>query len=209
MRKTVAIFGGAFDPVHEDHLAIARQVTRRGLADEVWLVPSPDRWDKRLFATAAQRLEMLRLALANDPGCLVSDREIVAGEFRGTYHFLRGLSEQYQDTEFRLVIGADSYASVPKWRDPLLFFGTEFNGVRLMREYALIVFAREGYALPDVHAHAEAGYKPLLCIEAGEGFTGLYSSTAIREALATHSSPVPGLSAEVRAYIEEHALYHA
>ena len=45
--KNVAIMGGAFDPVHMDHVTVARLCLRNNLCDEVWFVPSPDRWDKR------------------------------------------------------------------------------------------------------------------------------------------------------------------
>ena len=59
--KSVAIFGGAFDPVHRDHVRLARLCLDLKLCDELWFVPSPDRWDKKLFASPADRLAMLDL----------------------------------------------------------------------------------------------------------------------------------------------------
>ena len=44
--NTVAVFRGVFDPVHQDHLA-PRTVSFLKFCDELWFVPSPDRWDKR------------------------------------------------------------------------------------------------------------------------------------------------------------------
>ena len=41
--KNVAILGGAFDPVHDDHLALAKVCLEKGICDEVWFVPSPNR----------------------------------------------------------------------------------------------------------------------------------------------------------------------
>ena len=60
--KNVAVLGGAFDPVHKDHMRVARTCLDRGFCDEVWFMPSPDRWDKTLNASPEDRFAMLELA---------------------------------------------------------------------------------------------------------------------------------------------------
>jgi len=207
MPRTIAIFGGAFDPVHLDHIAIGRSVADLGLGDEVWYVPSPDRWDKRLFASAEHRLAMLRIAVGDDPRLVVSDLEIRMGEFRGTYEFLKSLSEASPCDEFRLVIGADSYASIPKWRDPLSFYGTEFNGCRLLSEFSLIIYARNGFALPDAETHLANSYKPFHAVGVPEGFLGILASSDIRERLLHPDRDAQGLDPRVLEYIRAQGLY--
>lgn len=207
MSKTIAIFGGAFDPVHQDHVSIGRMVIERNLADEVWFVPSPDRWDKMLYATAEHRLAMLRLAIGDETRFIVSDLEIRLGEFRGTYQFLRTLAEAAPDSSFRLVIGADSYASIPKWRDPLRFYGTEFNGDLLLREFGLILFARVGYTLPNLDEHVAQGYVPFAVVGPEEGFEGSCASTHIRAALVHREPVIPGLPPQVLDYVMAQNLY--
>jgi nicotinate-nucleotide adenylyltransferase len=207
MPKVIAVFGGAFDPVHLDHAAIGRGVLDRALADEVWFVPCPDRWDKRLFAPADHRLAMLRLALGDEPRFVISDLEIQLGEFRGTYQFLLTLAGTHPDCEFRLVIGADSYATIPKWRDPLRFFGTEYNGLQLLREFSLIIFAREGSTLPSQEEHGVLGYRPFAVVGPGEGFSGSFASSEIRDVLLHHKRQPPGLDPRVYEYIVAQELY--
>lgn len=207
MPGVIAIFGGAFDPVHCDHVTIGRLVLEHRLADAVWYMPSPDRWDKRLYAAAEHRLAMLHLALDAHPGLVVSDLEVRRGEFRGTYQFLRGLAAAEPDTQFRLVIGADSYATIPRWRDPLHFYGTEFNGEQLLKEFPLIVFARDGTAFPDEQGHREKGFLPFAAIGPEQGFTGRFSSSGVREHLARSASLPPGLAPDVFQYLIKNALY--
>ena len=71
--KNVAIMGGAFDPVHMDHVAVARLCLKYGLCDEVWFVPSPDRWDKTLNASPEDRFAMLELVTSDEPRFVLSD----------------------------------------------------------------------------------------------------------------------------------------
>lgn len=200
--------GGAFDPVHEDHVAVAKLCLSLGYCDELWFMPSPDRWDKTLNASPEDRFRMLELVTAGESRFVLSDLEIEQGDFRGSYVFLMGLKERFPDVNFRLLVGADSYGNIPHWRDPLHFYGTEYNGHLLLRDIELIVFARNGYPRVDEAAHLAKGYAPLHWIGAEEGFTGIYSSTAIRKGLLCNRGERPaGLSQLVYEYILENDLY--
>ena len=80
--KNVAILGGAFDPVHQDHVTVAKTCLDRGFCDEVWFMPSPDRWDKTLHASPEDRFAMLEMAFLGDKRLVLSDLEIQQGDFR-------------------------------------------------------------------------------------------------------------------------------
>ncbi|WP_405342453.1 nicotinate-nicotinamide nucleotide adenylyltransferase [Fibrobacter sp.] len=204
--KNVAVLGGAFDPVHLDHIRVAKTCLAKKFCDEVWFMPSPDRWDKKLNASPEDRFAMLELAMEGDPRLILSDLEIQQGDFRGSYVFLCGLKEKFPDINFRLLTGADTYDGIPHWRDPMTFFGTNYNGHLLLRDIELIVFARNGYPKPDMEAHKAKGYADLLWLGPEEGFEGVYSSTAIRKALLCGDEP-KGLHPKVYEYIKQHGLY--
>ena len=122
--------------------------------------------------------------------------------------FLKGLREKFPDVNFTLLVGADSYGNIPHWRDPLHFYGTEYNGHLLLRDIELIVFARNGYPKPDETAHLLKGYAPLHWLGAEEGFVGKYSSTQIRKDLWRNRGEKPaGLDPKVYRYIIENDLY--
>ena len=209
-RKTVAVLGGAFDPVHRDHVTVAKTCLDRGFCDEVWFMPSPDRWDKTLNASPEDRFAMLELAFSGDKRLVLSDLEIRQGDYRGSYIFLMGLKEEFPDINFRLLTGADTYDGIPRWRDPLNFYGTNYNGHLLLRDIELIVFARKGYGKPDLEKHVANGYAPLLWLGPEEGFNGKYSSTEIRRSLLKNREKCPeGLEPSVYRYIIDNDLYRA
>src|SRR5574344_256967 len=191
--NTVAVFGGAFDPVHQDHLALAKLCLSLKFCDELWFVPSPDRWDKTLFASAEDRLEMLRIGIGTVPHIRISDSEL--------------RMEEYPGIRFRLLVGADSYVNIPHWRDPKHFFGTEYNGEQLLREFELIVFNRPGFPMPSAEEHLAKGFAPILTVGEPEGFCGKYPSAENRRGLAVGRTSPPGLSPEVYRYIVAHKLY--
>ena len=208
--KTVAVMGGAFDPVHRDHVYVADLCLKKGFCDEVWFMPSPDRWDKTINASPEDRFAMLEMATSYESRFILSDLEIRQGDYRGTYVFLKMMQERFPGIKFRLLTGADSYETMPHWRDPLHFYGTEFNGELLMKEFELIVFARAGSAILDPAEHKAKGYADMFWLGPKEGFVGRYSSTEIRRSLLKNRGVCPeGLLPEIYRYIMEHDLYGA
>lgn len=207
--KNVAILGGAFDPIHKDHLALSKICLEKGYCDEVWFVPSPNRWDKQLNASPEDRMHMLANAIAGDSRLVLSDFEIQMGDYRGSYVTMCALRDAYPDCHFRLLVGADSYSGIPHWRDPLNFFGTEFNGHLLLRDFELIVFSRRGYPSPNLEAHEANGYAPIFVIGKDDGFEGSFSSTEIRKSLWKKRFHCPqGLLEANYHYILKRGLYN-
>jgi nicotinate-nucleotide adenylyltransferase len=153
---------------------------------------------------------MLSMATAHEPRFILSDLEIEQGDYRGTYVFLKGLRERFPDINFRLLTGADSYETMPHWRDRLNFYGTEFNGEQLMKEFELIVFARAGSQILDPEEHKSKGYAGMFWLGPKEGFVGRFSSTEIRRSLLKNRGVCPeGLLPEIYQYILKNDLYKA
>ena len=114
--ERVGVLGGTFDPVHVAHLVVATD-TRAALdLDRVLLVVAGDPWQKRgsVVASAADRLDLARIAAHEVDGVEVSDVEIVRNEASVTADTLEELSAPGR--ELFLVLGADAVANMGSWR---------------------------------------------------------------------------------------------
>ena len=112
------LFGGTFDPIHEGHLHVARKAGRLLGAECVVLVPTgaPPHKGNRTHATAAQRLEMVRLAVANDPFLDVSDVEILRAGTSYTFDTVDALlGGPYRGDQLILLLGQDALEILPSW----------------------------------------------------------------------------------------------
>ena len=114
------LFGGSFDPIHAGHVAIAQAAARALGADRVSFVPAADAPHKRgaARAPAEDRLEMCRLAAAADPLFDVLDAEVRRGGVSYTVDTVRDLlAGPCRGDQVVLLLGQDSLADLPGWRD--------------------------------------------------------------------------------------------
>lgn len=113
------IYGGTFDPIHHGHLRLAIELKERLGVSEVSLVPChipPHRGSTD--ASSAQRLDLLRLAVADEPGLVVDDRELARSGASYTADTLRQLREQLGGQEpLVMVVGTDAFAGFDRWRE--------------------------------------------------------------------------------------------
>ncbi len=116
----LGLFGGSFDPVHFGHLLLAECCREQIGLDRVWFVPAAAQPHKRngLVATAAQRLDMLRLAIGGQPAFEVSTLELDRGGVSYTVDTLEAVRREQPAAELFLLMGTDSLADFPTWREP-------------------------------------------------------------------------------------------
>jgi nicotinate-nucleotide adenylyltransferase len=133
----IAIFSGSFNPIHNGHLAIAREVLLQGAADELWFLVSPQNPLKKEvdLLPEADRLTMVKIATENEPGMKVSDFEFHLPRPTYTIRTLENLQTNYPQHEFKLLIGSDNFAIFDKW----------YEYQRIIDEFGLIVYPRPGF----------------------------------------------------------------
>jgi len=118
----LGLLGGSFNPVHNCHLAIARQ-TREALGlDQILFVPTnhPPHKQNGNLAPAQDRYEMVRLTIASDPTLAISDVEIRRPGKSYSIDTIRLLQQEYAaQTQLYFLIGLDAFLDFPSWREPL------------------------------------------------------------------------------------------
>jgi len=116
----IGVLGSAFNPPHLGHLALAQEAAwQLGLA-EVILVPTGQAPHKRIANDPGKeaRMEMTRLATADDDRFSVSALEVEREGPSYTYETLEALAEERGDRELVFVMGADAAVGLESWREP-------------------------------------------------------------------------------------------
>ncbi|WP_345683340.1 nicotinate (nicotinamide) nucleotide adenylyltransferase [Novipirellula caenicola] len=121
----IGLFGGSFDPVHVGHLWIAEAARETLALDQVRWIPTATSPLKPAGAVASNkdRLEMLKQALVDNPYYELDDREIRRGAVSYTVDTVAELVQEMPDSQFFMIIGSDSLASFPLWRQPQRLLG--------------------------------------------------------------------------------------
>jgi nicotinate-nucleotide adenylyltransferase len=202
IRGSIGVMGGAFDPIHIGHLAVAEEAREVLGIETVLFVPtgSPPHRDGAV-ATAEQRVAMTQLAIAGNPAFRLSRIEVDRAGPSYTLDTLAllaaGERAAGREPQLVLILSAETFHDLPGWHQPR----------RILELARLAVAPRVGHAIPD---------RAWL----GERFPGLedrvtylegprlgVSSTAIRQRLAAGRSIRYLVPAPVVDYIGEHGLY--
>jgi nicotinate-nucleotide adenylyltransferase len=112
------MFGGAFDPPHLAHVALARAAVEQLGLDKLFIFPTGQAWHKsRVLTDGAHRLEMARLAFSQVPHAEVDGREVHRQGPTYTVDTLCELQAEHPGAQLLLVIGADQAEALGSWRD--------------------------------------------------------------------------------------------
>jgi nicotinate-nucleotide adenylyltransferase len=111
------MFGGAFDPPHIAHVALARAAVEQLGLDQLRIFPTGQAWHKaRALTDGVHRLAMARLAFAGVPRAVVDSREVSRSGPTYTIDTLRELQAENPGAQLVLVIGADQAEALHSWR---------------------------------------------------------------------------------------------
>ncbi len=115
----VGLFFGSFNPVHVGHLIIAEFMATRTDLDRVWLVVSPQNplKPKSSLARDHDRLHWVRTAIDGNPRLKACDAEFSLPKPSFTVDTLAFLREKHPETQFSLIMGGDSLASLHLWKN--------------------------------------------------------------------------------------------
>lgn len=145
----IAVYSGSFDPLHIGHMAIMEYLTTVKSFDWVYLVISPQNplKDAGKALTGLQRYHDAIDAVRRHPELRVwvDNIELEMEPPHYTVKTLDALKQREPGNDFTLVIGADNLVNIHKWRD----------FPRLLNEYGVVVYPREGYDMQQMRRQLE------------------------------------------------------
>lgn len=114
--RRVGMFGGAFDPPHWAHRALAKTALDQLQLDVLHILPTGHAWHKsRVLSPAADRLAMCELAFGDLQNVQMDQREILRDGPSYTADTLIELQREYPQAQLFLVLGADQLLSFKSW----------------------------------------------------------------------------------------------
>ncbi len=196
----IGVLGGTFDPIHRGHIAMARAAIERKALDSVLLVPSGTPPHKRrVEADARDRLEMVRLAVRDEPRMAACDIEVSRPGVSYTVDTLEEIRRLHPRAEIYFIVGADSIPELPGWRriDRIVELARIITVPRPQADQnGLEALAGASPALREACERDRLEMEPVPV-----------SSTEIRRAIAAGEPFEDDLAAGVAEYIRRERLY--
>jgi len=215
-RRSIALFGGTFDPIHSGHIAIANAAQRRFHLDEIHFIPSarPPHKSQRSLAPFTHRYAMVALACTDHAGYLPSLAEApsdgTASHVFYSIDTVKKFRREHPDDHIFFILGADQFLEIPTWR----------SYEQLLDSCDFIIAHRPGFRLdalrlvipPEKLNRTPSSDHETIALRKSKvhllsTVTSHVSSTEVRQRLEKHHSIHGLVPARVEAYIQGQALY--
>jgi nicotinate-nucleotide adenylyltransferase len=187
------MFGGAFDPPHRAHVALARAAVAQLGLDRLFVVPTGNAWHKeRTLTPAEHRLAMARLAFGGVPAVQVDDRELRRSGPTYSVDTLRELQAEHPGAQLHLLMGEDQAGGFTRW-----------HAWQEVARLAVLCVAGRGTGEGVAALRALPGVR----VETLELPQMPESATGIRTRLTNGQDISDLVAPAVASYIESHLLY--
>ena len=200
MKKKIGVFGGTFNPIHTGHLILAEAAYEEFGLDEILFVPTgiSNLKDPSVILDKKTRITLTGEAIGENPHFALSTIETDRPGKSYTFETLELMNQEYPNSEYYLIIGADSLFQIEQWKRP----------ADIMKNAVILAAKRKGSTtqelldkIEEIKEKYDADIRLLPCTYID------ISSTEIRERIKAGKS-IRYLVPEVTEnYIKKHHLY--
>ncbi len=189
----IGIFGGSFNPPHQMHESIIKQLLDRNYLDHVILVPTSNYYPKAGLISDEQRFKMLELMSENDKRISLSKYEF--GRLTYTYQTLEYFQKEHPNDEIYFICGSDNLSEMDTW--------LEYE--KILGDYEVIVIPRN-HDMQQLLDKYDQYRNNIKVVELENNYL---SSTKVREYLKdkNYDAVKEYIDAEVLQYIQANHLY--
>lgn len=195
----IAVYGGAFNPVHLGHVEIVKQLSENYDFDKILIIPSkfsPHKSNDALVSDE-HRLNMCKLAFDSIENCEISDIEIRRNKISYTVDTLTELKMIYPFDELFLVCGSDMFLSLLNWRKPEEIF----------RKASILAFRRDDEDINTMNEYKQRLLSMGVNVEICKMKILPFSSTLVRDAVKENMPFKKYVCNKVYNYITKNGLY--
>lgn len=192
----LGVYGGAFDPPHRAHFALAKVALDQLKLDQLRVIPTGQAWHKpRALSSAADRLAMCELNFSALAKIVVDPRETLREGASYTIDTLLELRQEFPHAQLFLILGQDQADSLTTW-----------HRWELISQLAIICVAARAHSTGD---SSQLGCYSPPCPQMQNLDLPRHdvSATEIRQRIASHKSVASLVFDSVARYIEQHHLY--
>jgi nicotinate-nucleotide adenylyltransferase len=203
--KNIALFGGAFDPVHNGHIKVVEFVLTNTDMNEVWLLPALKHKYNKEMVDFSKRIEMCRIAAQGNDKIKISPAEILNKD-GSVYCLINEIKKVFKDDNFSFVIGLDNALTFNQW----------YKYEWLEQNVPFIIVPRHGFTVSSKNIWFD-GFPHVNLVNIKNDIPDI-SSTALRRVLGiinrknivtqiTMNSENTSLNPDVLKYIIDNELY--
>ena len=185
----IGLFGGSFNPIHNEHVRIVKYTLEKRLVDKVWIMPCKIHAFGKKLATEKDRIKMIELALRGIENAKICDIELKSNGINYTADTIKQLKEEYNH-QFYFMIGFDILKNINKW----------YKHKQLFNEVEFIAFKRKDYLFRRV---PDMGIEYMVDWKENKNF----SSSLIRERIKQNKSIKNLVPSVVEKYVKNNGLY--
>ena len=138
----ICLFGGTFDPPHIGHLLIAQTVCEAEDFDKILFIPTFIPPHKKCITPINHRIEMVKIAISDNPKFEYSDVDIIRGGISYTIDSIMDVKRKIKlkNADLYYLIGSDSLIDFKNWKKPK----------QILDECNVIVAIRPGFRPSDI-----------------------------------------------------------
>ena len=122
----LGVYVGSFNPVHNGHLKVIHYLLDNDLVDKVFVLATPNYWDKQDLVCVDDRVAMLKFFESKN---IIIDT--IHNKYKYTYQVIENIKKDYKDDELFLILGSDNLVQFHKWKN-----------LDIILKYNIIIFKR-------------------------------------------------------------------